>query len=527
MYAATVRGLFFVCILLSSGSYVQGDIVNGPGNVQLDIDPRMHFPVPNPSLVPLIHEGKSTLPELIREGENNWFNYGLLEGEPFGVPEEIFDFLFGKFGTPRHEPNMHIFEGMVHSGLPYFQGEDLPRGMVRTTDPLNRLVTQTCSACHSGTVNNHFIPGVGNKWYDQQSIINTVGVIMKATIPILKLGGKENEDLLHRTEFQLAKLNRYQALYGIGCDDLAPGMVTGARIWQISSKLLNDPAQLETPEGRKKFLCGSTKSPPLNTLRFRNIFFWDGSVNTQWVAHWPLFDFFGFGHYDEWVKKVLGREMQSIDAFLTFNTKSPSWEEIMGTHIDSEKAEKGFKLFHKDQACASCHGTYSEKGMLLTFKPGVVPLALIGTDTERSDSAFDELMNAFAEYGWAYVPRIDGLQKDYPPGYQSYPLCSTFLNYPYLHTAAVANLDELLLPEEKRSQKYWLSDSLDKNRVGFYTSTLPGPTDPGLSSRMILRKFRKRLSDGHSGERFGTNLNPGNRANLVEYLKTLRCPEGS
>ena len=37
---------------------------------------------------------------------------------------------------------------------------------------LKAVVTQNCSACHSGMVEGQLIPGLANKWYDQKAIIN-------------------------------------------------------------------------------------------------------------------------------------------------------------------------------------------------------------------------------------------------------------------------------------------------------------------------------------------------------------------
>ncbi len=514
------RNWICVLFLLTLGTVSLGDTVLGQGGVSLDIDQRLHFPIPAPNLIPLIHDGEASIQELVTEGEDNWFHQAQLEGEPFGIGEKIFNFIAGEPGTTTH---FVVAEELAKlAGLIYVQGEDLPKGLVRVHDGLG-LVTQNCAACHSGMVNNHFIPGIANKWYDQKSVINETQMMMELAIPLLKLEG--SKELLEQTKTQLEKLKRYKSLYGVGCEDLAPGMITAARIWEISSKLLNDPKQLETDEGKKHFLCGSTKPPALNTLRFRNIYFWDGSVNTQWVSHWPMFDFFGFDNYQRWADKIKTRAIQSIDAFLTFGTKSPGWEEIMGTQINSKWAAQGFKLFHRSNSCSECHGTYSESGMLKAFRPNVTSIDVVRTDSERTYAAFDELMARFAQYGWAYVPRIDGLQKDYPFGYQAYPLCSTFLNYPYLHTAAVANLDQLLLPEEKRNTSYWLSETIDKSRGGFYT-TIPHHIDllrwQGISK---IRTFRKELSNGHSGAQFGTTLNSNDRSALVEYIKTLRCPD--
>jgi hypothetical protein len=202
-----------------------------------------------------------------------------------------------------------------------------------------------------------------------------------------------------------------------------------------------------------------------------------------------------------------------MDAFLEFGLESPSWGEVMKTPIRRELADRGFRLFHRERSCASCHGTYSREGMLERFKPAIIPLDEIRTDPERAVAASDELLSRFQQYGWAFVPRLSGLGKDYPLGYQATPLCSPFLNFPYLHTAGVASLDELLLSEERRSRVFRVSEQVDEEHVGYFVH------GSGRARHVSERALR-----GHSGERYGSDLGAGERAELVEYLKTLRCP---
>ncbi|MEW5850313.1 MAG: hypothetical protein AB2A00_16100 [Myxococcota bacterium] len=501
------------------------ELMRGPAGVTLELDRRMPFPVPRPEDLPLVRSGEANLADLVDEGRHQWFFDAPLEGEPFGVPAALFDLHFGNARGLERDRLYELFEVVTRTGLVHVPGEELPRGIVRTRGQMP-LITQNCSACHSGVVENQLIPGIGNKWYNQEAIIDHARNLMRASVPLLLAQGPAGAELLRETRRQMAKLERYDALYGRGCRDLAPGMITAARIWQISSKLLHDPAQLATTEGLQRFMCGATKPPPLNTLRFRNLLFWDGSVNSLWVAHWPMFDFFGFDDYDRWDRKVRSREIQALDAFVVFGTRSPSWEEVMGTPVRKDMAARGHELFHRANSCASCHGIHDESGMLRSFRPTITPLKVIRTDEERAVAAFDELMQEFAQYGWAYVPRLDGY-REYDPGYTPMPLCSPFLNFPYLHTGAVGSLYELLLPEEERQRGYIQSDVVDKVKVGYFApGRFPQKLEPRAKPPRILpRNFRDELVRGHSGARFGTTMSTSERWDLLEYLKTLRCPE--
>ncbi|MBI5495108.1 MAG: hypothetical protein HY904_08765 [Deltaproteobacteria bacterium] len=508
-------------------------VVTGPGNVALLQDPRLRFPVPRPGDLPMIARGEATLTTLLREGERIWYFGAPLEGEPFGVPTEVFDL----FADPPPAPGgraalFGLIDELARTGLHMVPGEALPRGIVRIRSP-EPLVTQNCSACHSGVVQGRLWAGVGNKFYNQRAIIDGARAMMRAVIPLLEARPDEaGRDLLARTRRQMTKLERYDALYSRGCRGLGPGMITAARIWQISSKMLWDPAQLTERSMAAEFACGATKPPPLNTLRFRNTLFWDGSVNSLWVAHWPMFDFFGFDQYDRWKQLVESRAIQAMDAFVVFGTPSPSWVSVMGTPVDRAQAARGYGVFHAAQSCASCHGTHDAAGMLRAFRSAVTPLAVVRTDPERALAASDALLERFTPYGWAWVPRLSGLAADYGPGYAASPLCSTFMNYPYLHTGAVANLDQLLRPEHARAPAFWLGDVVDKERVGFFTGALPPPppppplgTAPAPPPRLERRVVPAGHALGHSGAAFGTTLGEEDRRALIEYVKTLRCPE--
>lgn len=522
---------------LAASAGVPWAVQSGPGDTVLTVDSGLRFPVPRPTDLPSVRDGQATLADLVKRGEHIWYFTAPLEGEPFGVPSEVFEMAAGPPTPWSRAPLFGLVEAMERSGLAMLPGESLPRGLVRVRSP-NDVVTQNCAACHSGVVEGVLVPGVGNKWYDQRAIIRSARNVMAASLPLLRARPDSDGPLLvARTRTQLAKLERYDALYSTGCRDLAPGMITAARIWQLSSLLLTDPAQLHQPDAATRFACGATKPPPLNTLRFRNTLFWDGSVNSLWVAHWPMFDFFGFKQYERWERKVASADIEAMDAMVVFGTRSPSWESIMRTSVDQEAAQRGYAIFHQAQSCSGCHGTHGTDGMLRAFQPGIIPLEDVRTDPERTHAATDELLSRFTPYGWASVPRLEG-REGYAPGYARSPLCSTFMNFPYLHTGAVPNLTQLLLPEEQRATAWWQTDFTDKVNVGFFTGSVP-PLPPAVTEppsgvfpavlpappRVMRRQVRPEHVRGHSGPAFGTTLAPAERADLVDFLKTLRCPE--
>jgi hypothetical protein len=244
-------------------------------------------------------------------------------------------------------------------------------------------------------------------------------------------------------------------------------------------------------------------------------------MNSTWNSHWPIFTL--LDKTDTVVDELAARpDIQALDAYVYFGTKSPSWTDVMKTPINETKAAAGHELFHAENACASCHGTYSSSGMLTSYKVEITPLEVVKTSPERTVGNIKEAQDGFYAKGPGpkFFKPIDTI------GYLANPLCSTFLNYPYLHSAGVANLAELLTPEDQRSEEYYAGDFVDKERVGFATSFGAKVAQLTRGKILLAQKIPKVHRSGHSGARFGTELSPTSKEDLLEYLKTLRCPEG-
>jgi hypothetical protein len=105
----------------------------------------------------------------------------------------------------------------------------------------------------------------------------------------------------------------------------------------------------------------------------------------------------------------------------------------------------------------------------------------------------------------AQVPCVTSLQ-----AYLARPLSGIWATAPYLHNGSVPNLYELLLPEGRRSPKFYVGDrSFDPRNVGFVATSglfLLDTTLPGNSNR---------------GHEYGLEMTDEQRWLLVEFLKTL------
>ena len=77
------------------------------------------------------------------------------------------------------------------------------------------------------------------------------------------------------------------------------------------------------------------------------------------------------------------------------------------------------------------------------------------------------------------------------------------------------SLRDLLEPAAQRPKVFYRGyDVYDPVKVGFITE---GPEAERIGSRLDVAQ----KSNGNQGHEFGTNLSPGDKDALVEYLKTL------
>ena len=100
--------------------------------------------------------------------------------------------------------------------------------------------------------------------------------------------------------------------------------------------------------------------------------------------------------------------------------------------------------------------------------------------------------------------------------YKARPLNGIWATAPYLHNGSVANLWQLLTPDDQRLKQFWVgSRQFDPFNVGFIT-------DKGLSKLSVLTKTGE-IQQGNSnrGHNYGTVLSVSKKRQLIEYLKML------
>ncbi len=175
-------------------------------------------------------------------------------------------------------------------------------------------------------------------------------------------------------------------------------------------------------------------------------------------------------------------------------------------------------------SCASCHGYQGSSGYV--FKGQLVgrvtPIGQVGTDPGRLNSyteAFrhEQLTNLFrnSRYAFRHFKKTNG--------YANQPLDGLWLRGPYLHNGSVPTLAALLESPERRPVAFLRGVDLVDWRNGGFISPPCQPGDRPLRyGPRSLPCFETRLpGNGNGGHRYGTQLSPRDKADLLAYLLTF------
>lgn len=201
--------------------------------------------------------------------------------------------------------------------------------------------------------------------------------------------------------------------------------------------------------------------------------------------------------------------------------------------VDITKAKRGFSVFQK--TCAQCHGQYDiqswsalqgthlawQKPLLHHFEQKIIPQAVVGTDRKRLD--FTSLIQP--EVNRVLSQRSPKTEMTHTNGYVVPPLHSIFARYPYLHTGGVPDIATLLTPPDLRPKRWMFAGNpnrasdFDQNRLGLKTKNLGKTESVAGFDRVYEENPKYGLSV--AGHPFGTNLDPQDKIDLIEFLKTL------
>jgi len=250
--------------------------------------------------------------------------------------------------------------------------------------------------------------------------------------------------------------------------------------------------------------------------------------------------------------------------------RAPEWKDLAATglvpQLDAAKVERGQKLFNSKN-CISCHAIQPEmtaRNIPLVgrefWKITVSGLNEVGTDPARlnadlgekvtlpsileaefknqassptvgpdnqvSASAYramyvtDIINKMFIDNGLSMIQKFKASSCRLPDrvqskvGYKARSLEGIVFTAPYLHNSSVPTLDDLFKPASQRPQSFYVGcRKYDIQRAGYECDANSGflvdTHLPGFSNQ---------------GHEFGTDMSPDERADMIEFLKSLTNP---
>ena len=141
-------------------------------------------------------------------------------------------------------------------------------------------------------------------------------------------------------------------------------------------------------------------------------------------------------------------------------------------------------------------------------KPSVVSLLSPGVRNDLQAHIKDRLANMFKP------PKPDD-----PAAYELRVLHGIWATAPYLHNGSVPNLDQLLMPPEKRSPSFMVgSRKYDTEKVGYVTDELPFK-----DGTLVVSGPDTKPGNSNAGHKYPADreLDENERKALLEYLKQL------
>lgn len=195
------------------------------------------------------------------------------------------------------------------------------------------------------------------------------------------------------------------------------------------------------------------------------------------------------------------KRMEDLDNFLS-ELPAPKYPFAINTNLAYTTGKPIY-----ERLCADCH----DPGRPKTNRP--IPPNEIKTDRERMDTwtqaAADEANSRVKSFG---INRPNMVKQE---AYQNMPLDGIWMRAPYLHNGSVANMRELLEPEDKRAKAFYRGNDLfDQANLGFNTNR---PTAKHLGWLLNTQE----RGNGNQGHTYGVDLSPAEKDALIEYLKTL------
>jgi len=409
--------------------------------------------------------------------------------QPPVLPASAYDALWTRWGV-REKPADYDRAVRDRYGLlpATADGRGLPLGLVKGRGLLGDGLSSACVMCHTGRVAGRTVVGLGNASLDLQSLVGDLADAagLKPTAPFRLSYARGTIDAVSPGAFMMRTRD----------EELAP-LAEPVDRGPLPADVLSDP-------------------PAWWLLKKKKTRDWTGAI----AAESARVDLTTLLHPLRTAEQIKQHEpaFRDIHAFV-LAAEPPAYP----FPVDRAAAARGKGLF--GDHCARCHGTY---GADWTYPNRVVALKEVGTDPVLAEAVTDRSVD-FANTTWfAREVGPDGRPYQFVKsrGYQAPPLDGVWATAPYFHNASVPTLYHVLISKARprvftRSYRTDEAD-YDKVRVGWKVTALDRPPDPKLpyfERRDVYDTTRR--GQGNGGHTYGDDLTDAERADLIEYLKTL------
>ena len=357
----------------------------------------------------------------------------------------------------------------------------------------------TCAGCHAAPLHGEVILGLGNHQSDYTTL--DLSTFELAGLAVENRYGDDSPE--------------YDAFYPLlrGAEAISPHIIAPvlglntAFSMERAAVAYRDP---ETGTWRDEpvfdipALALASDVPPWWHLKKKSKLYYTGAGqgnHTRLVSQVSLVAVDDAEHYAE-----IEATMVDLLAYLR-TIEPPAYPDL----IDVVAAARGQAVF-VDQ-CSECHGTYGDDW---TYPERIIPLEDIGTDPAYALGFTTGGFTPWLQESFLAIGR-DAADFDPEEGYIAPPLDGIWATAPYLHNGSIPDMAGILDSSARPRvfRRSFDSRTYDAEAMGWpYEVVTADDSDPTIYNTALP-------SLGNGGHTYGDVLSNAQRADLMEYLKTL------
>jgi len=362
-----------------------------------------------------------------------------------------------------------------------YPNDGYPMGLRKADMLIGKGLGIDCMTCHGGSLFGKNVVGLGNSSLDIQSLFEELaaasGTPAKTPFPFSNVRGTNEAGAF--------------AVYLLGMRK--PDLTATAEVADLglhADSCEDVPAWWLLKKKKTMYHVGATDTRSVRSLM--QFLLHPLTTKSEFVKHEPAF--------------------RDIQKYL-LSLEPPKYP----FPVDAVKAKAGKVIF--ETTCASCHGTYGEKG---TYPNRVVPLAEIGTDPARFRNIGPKFTEAYNR-SW-FAGEDGGYRIRATKGYQAPPLDGIWATAPYFHNGSVPTLAGVLKSAARPARftrSFGTAEAdFDKTDIGWKVTAV-GKVSPEVPADARRVYDTRQPGRGNGGHTYGDELSDAERRAVIEYLKTL------